>query len=234
MSMSPLSARMDRRRFLTTGCKAAAGVTALALTQKSLFAASSGSSFTPLMSIGFANALPANGTTMRLADAASIYVPDPTFISRGARVSVVASARAAKRTNDDGVAVDASMPAYGNPRFRFWSAGGDSVNGNLGFTVPVPATSGINLVARRVKRTTTKDDTATAPPADVDPVPFTLSLGGVAGPKLQRGIYVIALRQNAGDTITDWSRFSIAASNGAYSVDGAGFAWVMLKIDYAT
>jgi len=224
---------MDRRRFLFTGCKAAAGVTVVALTQTNVFAASS-SSFSPLMSIGFAPALPADGTAVRLADAASIYLPDPTFISRGARVTVVASARGAKRAGDDGVAVDAAMPAYGNPRFRFWSAAGDSVSGNLGFNVTVPATSGINLVARRVKPTSKKDETATAPPADVDPVPFTLSLGGVAGPKLQRGVYIVALRETAGESMADWGRFSIAANGGAYSVPGAGFAWVMLKIDYAT
>jgi hypothetical protein len=233
MSTSPLSAFMDRRRFLATGCKAAAGVTALALTQKGIFAATSG--FTPLMSIGFAPALPAEGNAVRLADAASLYLPDPTFISRGARVSVVASARGARHVNDaDGIAVDAAMPAYGNPRFRFWSAAGNSVGGNLGFTVPVLAASGINFVARRVKQTTKKDETATAPPADVDPVPFTLSLGGVAGPKLQRGVYVVALRESASETIADWGRFSIASSNGAFSVAGADFAWVMLKIDYAT
>ncbi|HEY6141216.1 MAG TPA: hypothetical protein VI670_25955 [Thermoanaerobaculia bacterium] len=225
---------MDRRRFLAAGCKAAAGVTALVLTQKRLFAASSESDFSPLMSIGFAPALPPDDAFVRLADAASISLPDPTFISRGARVSVVASARGARHTNDDGVALDASMPAYGNPRFRFWSAAGDRVSGNLGFSVAVPATSGINLVARRVQRTAKKDEGARTPPIDVDPAPFTLTLGGVAGPKLQRGIYVVALRESAGETMADWSRFSIAAHGGVYSVDGAGFAWVMLKIDYAT
>ena len=230
--MSALSASMDRRSFLATGCKAAAGVAALALTQKSVFAAPA--SLNPLMSIGFAPALPENGASVRLSDAASLYLPDPAFISRGARVSVVGSARAAQHKNDDGgVAVDASMPAYGNPRFRFWSAAGVTVSGNLGFTVPVPATSGINLVARRVKQTTKKEETSTAPPPDLDPAPFTLSLGGVAGPKLQRGIYVVALRETATETISDWSRYSIVAKDGVYSVAGADFAWVMLKIDYA-
>ena len=227
--MSSFSAPMDRRRFVKT----AAGATALVLLQKNVLGASS-ASFTPLMSIGFAPALPENGAAVRLGDAASLNLPDPAFISRGARVSVVGSARGAQHKNDDGgVAVDASMPAYGNPRFRFWSAAGDSVGGNLGFTVPVPSTSGINLVARRVKQTTKKEETSTTPPPDLDPAPFTLSLGGVAGPKLQRGIYVVALRESAGETISDWSRFSIAAKDGVYSVAGADFAWVMLKIDYA-
>jgi len=223
---------MDRRRFLTT---TGIGLTALALTPKGVFAASgSPSSFVPLMSIGFAPVLPAEGTSARLSDAGSLLLPDPAFISRGARVSVVGSARAAKYSGGtDGVAVDAAMPAYGNPRFRFWSAAGDSVSGKLGFTLPVPATSGINLVARRVKQTAKKDETSATPPADIDPAPFTLSLGGVAGPKLQRGIYVVALRESAGDTFSNWSRFSIASNSGTYSVAGADFDWVMLKIDYA-
>lgn len=223
-----ISSHMDRRRFLTT---AAVGAAAFALTQNDVLAASS--SFNPLMSIGFAPELPANGKFVRLADAASLYLPDPTFISRGARISVVASARGARHTDDGGVAVDAAMPAYGNPRFRFWSAAGNSVSGNFGFTVPVPSTSGINLVARRVRQTTKKEETSPTPPADFDPTPFTLSLGGVAGPKLQRGVYVVALRESAGETITDWSRFSIVANHEAYGVDGADFAWVMLKVDYA-
>lgn len=222
---------MDRRRFLTT---TAISVTALALTQKSVFAASSSSSFVPLMSIGFAPDLPADGTSVRITDAGSLLLPDPGFIGRGARVSVVGSARAAKyKDGADGVAVDAAMPAYGNPRYRFWSAAGAGVSGNLGFTVPVPATSGINLVARRVKQSTKKEQLSPTPPADVDPVPFTLSLGGVPGPKLQRGIYVLALRESSGDSFSDWSRFSINSNHGVYSVAGADFDWVMLKIDFA-
>ncbi|HEV2719496.1 MAG TPA: hypothetical protein VG323_05725 [Thermoanaerobaculia bacterium] len=208
-------------------------VTALALTQKRVFAASS-SSFVPLMSIGFAPALPADGMSVRLSDAAALLLPDPGFIARGARVSVVGSARAAKyKDGTDGVAVDAAMPAYGSPRYRFWSAAGGGVSGNLGFTVPVPATSGVNLVARRVKQTTKKEELSPTPPADVDPAPFTLSLGGVAGPKLQLGIYVVALRESSNDTFSDWSRFSITSNQRLYSIAGADFDWVMLKIDFA-
>ena len=47
-----ISSHIDRRRFLTVGAKTVAGVTALTLTQKSIFAASP--SFTTLMAIGFA------------------------------------------------------------------------------------------------------------------------------------------------------------------------------------
>ena len=43
----------------------------------------------------------------------------------------------------------------------------------------------------------------------------------------------MALRESAGETLTDWSAFSIVANQGAYSVAGADFAWVILKIDYA-
>jgi hypothetical protein len=216
---------MDRRSFLTT---TALGVTAFAFSHKNAFAAPS-TGFSPLISIGFAPALPPNGASVRLADAASLLLPDPTFLSHDARVSVAGSARAAKHANDPGgVAVDAVM----SKRFRFWSAAASGPSGNLAFNVPVVATSGINFVARRMKDTTKKDETSPAAPADVDPTPFTLSLGSAAGPKLQRGVYVVALRESAGESIGDWSRFSIAANQGAYSIPGADFAWVILKIDY--
>lgn len=223
---------MDRRRFLTT---TAMGVTAIALGRESAFAAASGS-FVPLMSIGFASALPANGAFTRLADAASLYLPDPAFLSRGARVTVAGSARGAKHQSEPGgVAVDAVMPTL-HPvpaRFRFWSAAENGTSGNLSFVVPVIATSGINLIARRMKQTTKKEETSSTAPADVDPAPFTLSLGSAAGPKLQRGVYVVALRESATETLSDWSAFSIVANRGAYSISGAAFAWVILKIDYA-
>jgi hypothetical protein len=232
MSSSPLSSSMDRRRFLST---TAIGITGLALAHKDAFAAAGGG-LSPLLSIGFAPALPAAGTSVRLADAASLYLPDPSFLSSGARVAVAGSARGAKHLGEPGgVAVDAAMPLLGRApaRFRFWSAAGNGASGNLSFTVPVVATSGIDFVARRMKASTKKEETATTAPADVDPVPFTLSLGSAPGPKLQRGVYVVALRESASDVLTDWSRFGIAAEGGAYSIPGAGFAYVILKIDYA-
>src|ERR1043165_5133796 len=193
---------MDRRRFLTT---AALGVTALALSHKNAFATTS-TGFSPLISIGFAPALPADGAAFRLTDAASILMPDP-----------------------GGVPVDAVM----SKRFRFWSAADNGPSGNLSFTTQAVATSGIDFIARRMKDTTKKEETSTTAPADIDPAPFTLSLGSAAGPKLQRGVYVVALRESASEIITDWSRFAIAAANGVYTIPGADFAWVILKIDYA-
>src|SRR5438105_2352089 len=130
MSSSPLSASMDRRRFLST---TALGITGLALSHKDAFAAASGS-FSPLLSIGFAPALPAPGTSVRLADAASLYLPDPSFILRGARVSVAGSARGPKHASEPGgVAVDAVMPTLTHQpsRFRFWSAADNGTSGNL-------------------------------------------------------------------------------------------------------
>jgi len=222
---------MDRRRFLTT---TAMGVTAFALAHKDALGAAS-ASFNPLLSIGFAPALPANGTSVRLADAGSLYLPDPAFLSRGARVAVVGSARGAKHLGEaGGVAVDAVMPTLRAPvRFRFWGATESGASGNLSFTVPVVATSGIDFVARRMKQSSRKEETSTTAPADVDPAPFTLSLGSAAGPKLQRGVYVVALRESSSEVLTDWGRFSLVGNQGAYSVAGAGFAWVILKIDYA-
>src|SRR6266571_776354 len=104
MSKAISASSMDRRRFLGT---TAIGLTAFALAPKQALAAASGS-FVPLMSIGFASALPANGAFVRLSSAGSLYLPDPTFLSRGARVTVVGSARGAKHVAEPGgVAVDA-------------------------------------------------------------------------------------------------------------------------------
>jgi hypothetical protein len=235
-----LSAPMDRRSFLSTGCKAAVGVAALALVNKNAFAATD---FVPLLSIGFAPALPASGGSVRLADAGTLYLPDPAFLSHGARVFVAGSARGAKHRGEiGGVAVDAVMPILGRtaeryPRYRFWSAAGDgaldSVSGNLSFTMHVEATNGITLVARRLKQTTKKEALSSTAPADVDATPFTLSLGSAAGPKLQRGVYVVALRESPSETFSDWSRFSLVANEHGVSVAGADFDWVILKVDYA-
>lgn len=230
MSKSPLSVPMDRRRFLST---TAVGVAGLALTNKVALAAPAtlAAGTPPLISIGFAAALPANGTQVRLADATSILMPDPSFLSHDARVTVAGSARGPKHVSDPGgLAVDAVM----SRRFRFWSAAANGTSGALSFTVPVTAsTGGIDFIARRMKTTSRKEEIAATAPADVDPAPFTLSLGSADGPKLQRGVYVVALRESSSEIITDWSRFTIAANDGAYTIPGAEFGWVLLKIDYA-
>src|SRR5437879_5667842 len=165
MSKAISASSMDRRRFLGT---TAIGLTGLALMPRHALAAASGS-FVPLMSIGFAPALPANGSFVRLASAGSLYLPDPTFLSRGARVTVVGSARgAAHKGETGGVGVDAVMPILGRApaRFRFWGAAETGTSGNLSFTVPVVATSGVNFVARRMKESTKKDEISPTAPAD--------------------------------------------------------------------
>src|SRR6266705_3399431 len=122
---------VHRREFLKLASVAAVGV---AFSERNLFAASS-SGIVPLIGVGFAASLPKDGSSLSMSDASSILSPEPTFISRAARVTVVGSARSKQRVGaEGGVGVDAYFPITGReaarfPRFSFWSATGDSSGG---------------------------------------------------------------------------------------------------------
>jgi hypothetical protein len=222
------------------------GVAAVALSNGNLFAAAiaaQGSGpVNPLLSVGFASALPASGNSVRLSAADALLMPDPLFISRGARVTVAGSARYRGQQGQRGglalhavFAIRSRVPeAY--PRFSFWSVSGrqegDSISGPTSFVVPVPATSGLTLIAERTLPSSDKP-LSTPPPLGADIGTLTLSLLSGVGPKLQRGVYVIALRETPSEMPADWSRFSLANDHGAYRVTGDAFSYVILDIDYA-
>jgi hypothetical protein len=226
---------VHRREFLKLASVAAVGV---ALSEKNLFSATS-SGVVPLIGVGFAASLPKDGFSVSMADASSILSPDPTFISRAARVSVVGSARSKQRVGSEGgVGVDAYFPITGreaarSPRFSFWSATGDSSSGGrIGFRMPALATTGLSFVVRRIRPTNVKAELNAAPALETEISPITLSLGNVDGPKLTRGVYAFALREEDGDFAPNWNRVSLINQNGQYSLSGTGVTYVLLQVDY--
>jgi hypothetical protein len=242
MKAKTVSAGIPRREFLRISSAAAMGLAVVAAGEGKLFAATS-SGLVPLMGVGYAPSLPATGFSIPLADAASILSPDPRFISTGARIAVVSSKRAASHNNvPGGIAVDALFPVShrqeSDPlRFRFFSMAGrpdqDSISGPLSYTVQVPSTSGVSLVVRHRNPVATTAP-LTAPPAlESEITPLTLSLGNVAGPKLTRGVYILAFREDNGDSMSNWSRLTLAQSEGGYYVSGATFSYLILNVDYA-
>jgi hypothetical protein len=247
MSGPSLSSTIDRRSFLRMGSTAALGVAALALTEPKLFAAAAGARdprpLNPVMLVGFAPALPATGESVRLSAADALLLPDPAFIARGARISVAGSAR--RRVDQGrfgGLAIDAVFPIESRrpesyPRFRFWAVtsredNGEGVSGPVSFVMTVPATSGLTFLAERTMPVES-EPSAKAPPLGADVGRFTLSLLNGGGPKLQRGVYVIALRESNDQVLTDWSRFSVVNDHQQYSITGDAFSYVILNIDYA-
>lgn len=240
MSKQNVSNGIARREFLRISSAAAMGLAVVALGERDLFAAASGS--VPLMDVGYAPSLPATGFSVPLASANSILSPDPAFIRNGARITVVGAKRAASHANaPGGIAVDAlfnvSHRGPDDPlRFKFFSVNGrsdhDAISGPLAFTVQVPSTGGVSFMVRRQSPVS---DTKTAASASSQPdgTPLTLSLGNVAGPKLARGVYVLAFREEDGDSMADWRRMTIAPSEDGYYVSGATFSYLALKVDYA-
>jgi hypothetical protein len=242
MKAKAVSAAIPRREFLRISSVAAVGVAIVTMSDGSLFAATS-SGIVPLMDVGFAPSLPAAGFSIPLNSASSILSPDPRFISTGARIAVVASKRADRHRNaPGGIGVDALFATNHrqpeNPaHFRFFSVNGrpdaDAISGPIRFNVPVPSTSGVTLMVTRQRPSTSQEASATPPPIEAETSPLTLSLGNVAGPKLTRGVYVLAFREDENDSMSNWSRLSIANGDGGYYISGATFSYIILNVDYA-
>jgi hypothetical protein len=242
MKAKAVSAGIPRREFLRISSVAALGVAVVTISDGNLFAATS-SGIVPLMDVGYAPSLPAAGFSVSLSSADSILSPDPRFISTGARIAVVGAKRADRHRNaPGGIGVDALFatnhrqpddPAH----FRFFSVNGrpdaDTISGPVSFNMPVPSTSGVTLMVKRQRPAASQEPSTTPPPIESEVSPLTLSLGNVAGPKLARGVYVLAFREENGDSMSNWSRLSLANGDGGYYVSGASFSYLLLNVDYA-
>jgi hypothetical protein len=226
---------LHRRQFLKVASVAAVGV---AFSERKLFAATD-SGIVPLLGVGYTQSLPQESFIVNLIDASAILSPDPTFLRRAARLTVVGGGRSQQRSNaDGGIGVDAYFPITGReranyPRFSFWSATGDSSSGQLTFRMPVLATTGLSFVVRRMRPTVGTGALNTVPPLEAETSPLTLSLGNVAGPKLTRGVYVLGFREEADDRAPNWGSVSIVNQKGQYSLSGlAGVTHLILLVDY--
>jgi hypothetical protein len=241
MKAKGVSNGIPRREFLRISSVAALGVAVVSIGERKLFAVES-SGIVPLMDVGYAPSLPLAGYSVPLASAASILSPDPRFLSSGARVSVAGAKRAANHANaPGGIAVDALFPvSHRSPdeplHYRFFSVSGrtdtDAISGPLSFTIQASATSGVSFLVRR-QRPSTAPETSEPPAIEAEASPVTLSLGNVAGPKLTRGVYVFAFREEAGDSMPSWGRMAVAHSDNGYYISGATFSYVILDVDYA-
>ena len=90
-----------------------------------------------------------------------------------------------------------------------------------------------SLMVRR-QRPTTAAESEVTPPLESEVTPLTLSLGNVAGPKLTRGVYVLAFREEESDSMSsNWNRFTLVHSDDGYYLSGATFSYLILNVDYA-
>ena len=227
--------KVARREFLKATSAGAIGLTAAALNPKRLFGAPRGDrGVLPLLSIGYTPSTPESGERVRLTAADRALVGDPTFISRGARVTIRSFSRALRHQGlPGGAAIDVVHPAIGYapqryPRFRAWSYSTDNdldnVSGPIGFAVPITATHGLQFLVRRVTADTDGPAIET----------FALTLGSEYGTmKLQRGVYVIAFRESAGDSVPAWSALSLSSNGGQLIVNTTAFSYAVMTIDYA-
>jgi hypothetical protein len=242
MKAKAASTGVPRREFLRISSVAAIGVAVVTISDGNLFAATS-SGIVPLMDVGYAPSLPAAGFSIPLNSADSILSPDPRFISTGARLAVIGAKRADRHRNaPGGIGVDALFATNHrqpeNPaHFRFFSVNGrpdvDTISGPVSFNMPVLSTSGVALMVTRQRPTPSQEASATPPAIESEVSPLTLSLGNVAGPKLARGVYVLAFREENSDSMSNWSRFSLAHSDSGYYISGATFSYLLLNVDYA-
>src|SRR5438034_2331309 len=237
-SKSLLNVPVARRQFLKASSVAAIGFAAAGLIRPdSLF----GAAITvPLLGVGFTPADDVVHGNARLIDATSALSGDPTFISRGARLTISSFSPAARgHKTQEGAAIDAIFPILGReaekyPRFQAWSfrakeSGLESGRGS--FTMPVTATDGIQLVVRPLPAPGAEASAAAATQS-----PFALSLGSASGSyKLQKGTYVVAFRDaNGSDGAPNWNRLYLARHDeGDLYVPGARFSYVVVNVDYA-
>lgn len=227
-----VSSRFPRRDFLKIGSLGLAGLAGTAYPSMAFGALQHLP--TSLLSAGYADAEPAEGTVTWLTPAQRLLSGDAGFIGRDAQVTIRSSARAASASDTfEGAMIDVVFPALGYqpdayPTYHAWSARrdeyGDQASGPVSFRVPVEPTTGLQLVFTRMRPDT--DPSVPQPPDDM----LQLGLGFSNAPKLQRGIYVIAYGQ---PTVSNWSVVPITRQGRDIVVPHSRFSYVVLEIAYA-
>jgi hypothetical protein len=209
--------RSNRREFLRYSSTAAAGFAIAAMSQSALFAATQ--TLEPLLSVGFTPALPA--TSVRLGNARSILVSDPTFITRDLRLCIHGGKRADKYQKlRGGVAIDPIYPTSGHDRVFFWSATRNCTTACGALVLPVEATNGASF---SVKNLTTNNESI-----------LNLGLLTRSDPKLRRGVYIVGVRETLADAVPDWSRFDLVREGNHFVIPNAPVSHAILSVDYAS
>jgi hypothetical protein len=223
------------------GATAAAGLAAAGLIDPTrLFAGTIDS--LPLLSIGFAGGIPESGKGAVLGPASAMLTSDPGFLRRGAEVRVAGSGQAARSDiQEGGIQIDALFPARsGKPsedrRFVAWNMdkkdGVRSESSNVRFGMPVAVSGSIRFLVHRTSAAKPVDSSRPNPPDATLQNTVELSLNSGSGAKLQRGVYVLALREASGDSAPNWSRAAVQNHNGRFTVEGLTSSYVVLVVDY--
>jgi hypothetical protein len=145
-------------------------------------------------------------------------MPDPSFLSRDVRICINGGARAEQYLNaPGGTAIDPIGPT--GDSICFWTAKryGTTVRGKM--VLPLSSTSGLSF---SVKSLTAKTESI-----------LTLGLLSDSNPKLQAGVYVIALRESATDVAPNWNDLELVRRGNLYVVPNAPFSYAILSFDYA-
>lgn len=229
------NAGLPRRDFLKISSLAAFGIAAGALRPDPLRAASANSG-PPLLAVGYVENAPAAGAAVDMSSADSILSGDPTFISRGARLTF----RSPGISDSDrslGAAVDVLFPLLGFtaaqfPRYRAWFFARDDAGfvmpGNVSFNVPVTATRGLGLVLSRKPQIQVPQG-----PAGADESDATLTLGSDSGRlKLRRGVYAIAFRDTSNQQLPNWRAIRLVSKSGDLVVTPSPATYVLMSVDY--
>lgn len=230
--------KLPRREFLRLSLVAAAGAAASGAVPLSLLGAASGSAVDPVLSVGYGSGAPENDQAVRLGDAGGLLSGDVEFLRRSVLVTIGGFARGSKQRGvPTGHEVDAIFPAHGYtpekyPRFRAWltvNETDDAISTVARFVLPVSSDGGAQFVVRRLASQAQKS----AAPVWQESL-LRLGLGVDSGVlKLQRGIYVVAFRDTAGDNVPNWSSYRLVRQGGALTIPSAPFSYVLLTVDYA-
>ena len=170
--------RTDRREFLRLVSTAALGAAVIALPERSAFGAGE---VDPLLAVGYAAALPANGAAVRLTDGRRPTGGDRVIAGRPVRLktdAVYASGNNRSRFNFElGFSIGAK---------RFWTASRHGTSAPMSFRMP--AESGdLSLIVQRLG-------------SGVAESALTIS---------RTGVYVVAFRETSRDAAPNWSRLAI-------------------------
>ena len=97
--------------------------------------------------------------------------------------------------------------------------------------MPVLATTGLAFVVRRLRPTSVPVALNAKPSLENETSPVTLSLGNMVGPKLNRGIYAFAFREEASDGAPNWNGMKLINAAGKYSLAGANVTYLLLQVE---